>query len=309
MKFNSLTELQEHFRTGKMKELPVKLSIDGINFKQSHKRKDYDFIDIINGVEKPMVIYTLDPKTENKARYNEKHTNHDDPNSIQDTLVFVWAPTRLLLKPAIVKNLAKERINMVIVREAGDPNDDRDIGTKLEVVLSTFNANKPIDAKVDTGAEMCSMRVNNLKVNERQGVCSFNFYNKNITMSYDGFQSVKVGDAVENRPLVKFNVVVPTKDPNTQDIVVNNVQFNLNDVPDHQIVKGDEFRDLLLGMNFINAGKFRVVGSAQTTEDIDWNALQELFKDVEAPIEEGYELEGFEANKVRRAIELLKEII
>jgi hypothetical protein len=158
-----------------------------------------------------------------------------------------------------------------IVTEAGDPKDPRDIGTKIEIVLSTFNSNEPIDAKVDTGAEMSSIRVNNLKVNEQQGVCSFDFYKKNVTMGYDGFQAVKVGDKTENRPVVSFNVVVPTSDPNSQDMDVKNVKFNLNEVEGQQIIKGDGYMDVLLGMNFINAGKFRVVGRATsdaTTESV-----------------------------------------
>lgn len=153
-----------------------------------------------------------------------------------------------------------------IVTEAGDPKDPRDIGTKIEIVLSTFNSNEPIDAKVDTGAEMSSIRVNNLKINEQQGVCSFDFYKKNVTMGYEGFQAVKLGDKTENRPVVTFNVTVPTKDPNSQDMEVKNVKFNLNEVEGQEIIKGDGYMDVLLGMNFINAGKFRVVGRATQTE-------------------------------------------
>jgi len=161
--------------------------------------------------------------------------------------------------------VARIKADQKQINEVGDPTDPRDIGTKVEIILSTFNADKPIDAKVDTGAEMSSIRVNNLKINEAQGVCAFDFYNKNITMSYNGFQSVKVGDATENRPLVNFNVTVPTKDPNAKDMTVNNVQFNLNEVQD-KIVKGDDYMDVLLGLNFINAGKFKVVGKSTTMD-------------------------------------------
>jgi len=156
-----------------------------------------------------------------------------------------------------------------VVKEAGDPNDARDIGSKLQIVLTTFNSNEPIDAKVDTGAEMSSLRVNNLKINENQGACSFNFYGKNVTMGYEGFQAVKLGDKTENRPIVTFNVVVPTKDPNEKDITVSNVKFNINDVPDQEIVAGDNYMDVLLGMNFITAGKFKVVGRATQTEGVE----------------------------------------
>lgn len=276
----SITEFTKDFTKGKITELPETVTIGGIAYRITEAPK-YSMKEIAEG-KKPMVIYSLDPKAENKKKYDEVHKDADDEGGFQDRLVMVWALQRLAVRPVIAKFVSKGRMGMVMVREAGDPNDDRDIGSKIEVILSTFNHNKPIDAKVDTGAEMSSIRVNNLQVNERQGVCSFQFYNKKITMSYDGYQAVNTNERTENRPLVKFNVVVPTKDPNSKDIVVSNVQFNLNNV-ENRIVKGDGYQDLLLGLNFVNAGKFRVVGRAQPMEGINWDALQEMFEDVEVP--------------------------
>ena len=68
---------------------------------------------------------------------------------------------------------------------------------------------------------------------------------------------------------------------------LNIIQSNLNNV-EHRIIKGDGYQDVLLGLNFINAGKFRVVGRAEPMESTQWDTLREMFKDYELPLEEEF---------------------
>jgi len=136
---------------------------------------------------------------------------------------------------------------------------DNTIGYNVEVVLKGFNGNKPVPAKVDTGADLNSLHANNVEVTGK--TVSFEFGNKRITMPLSAHQSVRSADGgVEQRPVVKFNVEVP-KDGTDKDVLLNNLEFTLNDRT-HMADK------ILLGKNFIEQGKFSIVSDLDSPKDI-----------------------------------------
>ena len=270
MKFENLQELNKEFSKGKLKSLPEKISIDGIGYHFTNSTT-YPFDDVINEKNKPMMVYALDPDKENKEKYEEKHTDADDPKSFQDRLVFVWAITRLLVKPVIAKFVPKARMSMVMVKEANDANV---IGDVVEVRFTNFPQTVSIKGKVDTGALMSSLHADKFEINEKVGTVSFvskELSNNVITLPLQDRQAVKSADGgTEYRPVIALNIEV--SDKRLQDVL-----FNLNDRNnmDHQ---------LLIGQNILEKGKFLIDPTIQEGEEvIDWDMLQEEFKDIEIP--------------------------
>jgi hypothetical protein len=137
--------------------------------------------------------------------------------------------------------------------------NDNTIGYKVNVVLKGFNGNSELPAKIDTGADMSSLHANNVKV--KGNSVEFDFGDRHVTMPLNGYQRVKTADGgIENRPTVKFNVEVP-KDGTDKDTVINNLSFTLND-------RSEMADRILLGLNFIEGGKFTIVSDAADPQDI-----------------------------------------
>lgn len=141
--------------------------------------------------------------------------------------------------------------------------NDNTIGYQIPVILHGFNGNAPTNAKVDTGAEVSSLHANNVTVTNN--TVQFDFADKHINMPLAGYQSVKTADSgIEQRPVVKFAVTIP-KDGTDKDVTLNNISFTLNDRS-----KMDD--RILLGLNFIEAGKFTIASDADKPKKIAENA-------------------------------------
>ena len=270
MNFENLQDLKSQFTKGKLKDLPERVSVDGVEYKFTSSTV-YPLDDIISGKKKPMIVYAVDPNKENKARYDEKHTDADDPKSFQDRIVFVWATTRLTVRPVEVKFVSKGRMTQVMVKEATDQNV---IGDVVEVRFTTMPQSVSVKGKVDTGALMSSLHADKFDINEKAGNVSFlsKALSPNImTLPLQDKQAVKSADGgTEYRPVIALNIEVNGKR-------MPDVLFNLNDrnSMDHQ---------LLVGQNILEKGKFLIDPTIQEGEEvIDWDILQEEFKDLEIP--------------------------
>jgi hypothetical protein len=268
MNFDNLQDLKSQFTKGKLKSLPDEISVEDIKYKLSDSTS-YDFKDVIKDKKKPMVIYILDQKKENKEKYDEKHTSSDDAGSFQSRLVFIWAQTRLNIRPVDVKFVSKSRMGMVMVREANDQNV---IGDVVEVRFTSMPQSVTLKGKVDTGALMSSLHADKFEINDKTGNVSFlsKALSPNIiSLPLQDKQAIKSADGgTEYRPVIALNLEINGK-------LLQDVLINLND-------RNNMDHKLLIGQNILEKGKFLIDPSIQEGEEvIDWDMLQDEFKDVE----------------------------
>jgi len=124
---------------------------------------------------------------------------------------------------------------------------DRMVGITLDVSIRGINGDNPIRAKVDTGAQSCSLHASDIEVTTseitHQSQVKFKYEQYQYNMNVDGFQSISSADGgTTNRPFVKLDV-------NINDQYIPQVIFNLND-------RSNMDYPVLIGMNLIEAAKF-----------------------------------------------------
>jgi hypothetical protein len=265
MKFDNIQDLKTQFTKGKLKSLPDNISVEDIKYKLLTSTS-YDFEDVINDKKKPMMVYSLDSKKENKEKYDEKHTSADDTKSFQDRLVFIWVQTRLTVRPVEVKFVSKGRMGMVMVREANDQNV---IGDVVDVRFTSMPQSVTLKGKVDTGALMSSLHVDKFEINDKTNNVSFlskALSTNIISLPLQDKQAIKSADGgTEYRPVIALNLEINGK-------LLQDVLLNLND-------RSNMDHKLLIGQNILEKGKFLIDPSIQ--EGIDWDMLQDEFKDIE----------------------------
>ena len=110
------------------------------------------------------------------------------------------------------------------------------IETEKNVIILGINSNEPINGKIDTGAECCSLNAQDIKTKE--DVVEFTFKDSRYRMDLSNQHEIKTADGgSELRPVVSVSCKV---DGN----VYKDILMNLND-------RGD-LGDLLIGMNLID---------------------------------------------------------
>lgn len=138
------------------------------------------------------------------------------------------------------------------------------IGSQIELILLGFNSNRPIVAKVDTGASYCSLHGTDIEYSSRpygEGeLVSFTFEEQRYRMPVANKQSVQNSDGgITYRPVVQFSVSM-------NDKTFEEVLFNIND-------RSDMTHAILLGQNLLKQSRVLVdptlyMESASTIEDV-----------------------------------------
>jgi len=302
MEYKNIEEFETALKSGELDDLPDSVVIENVQYDLQDSSK-HSFLDTFKSTQKPMIIYRVNRKESNMERYNKVHENADSPGH-QDHMIILWEMIRMQLHPVAVKFVAGQRMGSAMVREAAK-KDNSVIGHKMPIILSGFNGDRPIKAKVDTGAEMCSLDANNLEWEPGNTTVKFEFGDRVVSMGCDSVGIRTADGGIEYRPVVVFDVRIPDGDDNPDnDTEIKKVQFNLND-------RSDMPDKILLGKNFISAGNFKVMiknpmGKEIENEDVeyDWDALQEIFKDIETPVFENVSI----SSKVQKAIDILNQI-
>lgn len=257
MEFASLDQLLADFRQGKIKNLEPELTVNGQSYQYKAEQR-----------------FTLKEMQDSKVKHIAVYQALSS-----DSLVFAWTLMEgMKIVPLGVKevkltteSIVSDRDRITKVRQK---YEDRMIGQTIQVVLSGLFQNEPLIAKVDTGASCSSLDAQDINIAQNSNgegeVVTFTFRNRKYRMLVQQHQAVSSADGgVKNRPVVKFTV-------RYREIVLQDVLFNLNDRD------GMEY-DVLIGLNFLQAGKFLVDPLKEAVSDDEWKLYQTLFEGEDAP--------------------------
>ena len=271
MEFNNLEEINTKFKEGKF-EFPPEMMVAGIAYKL-RSSSTHSVEDMLGG-KRALLIYTTAHKKEAKAA------------GLEQWVVFAWGfRPDLHLVPLDVKTTAMRRAHMMEAND-GEKNENH-IGDIVEIKITNLPASSIMKGKVDTGATICSLHAEKWKVdnNAVKFVCPELSPNV-ISVPLVDQQAVKSSDGgTEYRPVITLNIKINGK-------MLNDVQFNLND-------RGQMEFPILVGQNALEKGKFLINPrmNEEETDEIDWEVLQEEFKDSEIPEETNVDVDHFQQMK------------
>ena len=197
------------------------MKVGDVTYNTGHTSTHQRFSDLVLENNKVVIVYS-GPKENN-------------------WLMFLWGAHGNAVIPYDVRTTTQP------ITEAEDL-ESRIIADKVEVHFLNMPVSSSLVAKVDTGAEMCSLNAKDVQIDRQQGKVSFTapqLSNKRITMSLADQQAVKTsGGDTTYRAVVSMTLKVKGK-------VLKDVQVNLNDRSDMQ-------DPMLLGQNALQPGKFLI---------------------------------------------------
>lgn len=134
------------------------------------------------------------------------------------------------------------------------------VGLDVEVTLLNFNNNRPINGKVDTGADLCALHATDVKINN--GSVSFVFGGSRYSAKLsDTVDIVRAGDT-QKRSCVNFDVMINSNR-------VQNVKFTLSD-------RSGLDSELLIGKNLLSQSGLTIDPSiGESTIRLDYDYIQE----------------------------------
>lgn len=256
----NIMDVEKQFVGRQMSGLEPELTISDVLFRYSKTNK-VDFEGMINGSKKGYAIYMVHPNEKNMQKFKSQHTDTEDKHSIQNAMIFAWAKDKqsMALMPVATRFISQNRIMSATNRGLFEGNE---IGLSPDVIVIGVNDNQPIQAKTDTGADMCSMHVDSVQVDGDRVKFTVNGSTYNTPLI--NTMNVKQADSSgESRPVIKCNLSVG-------GTTVRDVEVNLNN--------REGMVPILLGKNFLQKGGFAI----KTEEaEIDWGAVDDLFEDAE----------------------------
>lgn len=292
MDFQNLEHLKALFVTGRF-PFPDEMTIAGIKYK-SNKTSDYSVEDMIEKEYKAMWLYVTAAREQSIAA------------ELNQYIVFLWAfRPDLKMVPYDVRTTSKARLNAPITEKTdnGDSVNVRKeqiVGDVVDITITSITGSKPIKGKIDTGADVSSLHADEWNINDgRVTFMSPELSENKITMPVLEKQAVKLSNgSMEYRPVIELNVKI-------NDQQLTGCMFNLND-------RGAMTYPILIGQNLLEQGGFMIDPSIDAGEDpnvemgenplmgkemntgtdmsedfeVDWEALQEEFKDDVIPSNE-----------------------
>jgi hypothetical protein len=241
--YKNLDHLEKSFVDGRF-GFEKEIVVNGIKFKRG-KASTYNILDMLSG-KKPYVIYAAPTDLNDKIKKTGLNSN----------IVLFWTIESLgRITPAAARTTTTARLPAQLVREE---NEKHSIGDTCTVqVLNTGNAH-PIDAKVDSGADICSIHAKDISTEDKRVTftCGHLSDKKCIANIVDTI-SVKNSDgAVEKRPVISLNIMIDKKHS------LKGIDFSLND-------REDMDYPILVGKNALNDADLLV--DVEPKEEIEVN--------------------------------------
>ncbi len=283
-KHEGLKQLQNDFIKQKNFTFDNDIDVDGVRYSLANS-SNHSMKAMAQDGAKGLIVYS--------TRYRELSRE----KGLSDMILFIWGMAKgsNALLPFLVAAIKKSTVwpktdaDIEKLRSQGQLIEDeakiniakeKIIGSTVQVFISNIPNGTPIEAKVDTGADISSIHADEWKVNNGQ----VTFINKEIsqneiTLPVLEQQAVKTSNGeVEYRPVVSLNVKV-------NNIPMSDVMFNLND-------RGTMTYSMLIGKNVLERGGFlidpkldeaAIISEEEMLAEIDMDALAEQFKDLEVP--------------------------
>jgi len=265
MEYKSLNQLQTEFKKGKF-EFTDSFSIQGLTY-IFHKATSNPFNEYVSDEKqptRPIITFTV----------SDEYADQIKEKELEQLIVFVWTLSeRKALVPSTVKTIQKPSEDLVSEKEETDENH---IGDVVDLYFTTFSGHKPLQGKVDTGADVSSLHVDSWEIHNKSG--KVKFINKTlstnvITAPLLDKQAVKSADSgIEYRPVIKANIRINGK-------LLTDVEFNLND-------RSSMEYPVLIGQNVLEKGKFLINPRLNEPHDEiresaePWKEIQESVTDV-----------------------------
>jgi len=218
--FDTITALKAAFVSGEF--IPIEpVKIGEVVYDTGHTSSHERFSDLVTENAKGVIVYE-GPKDNN-------------------WLMFLWGAHKNNVIPYDVRTTTRP------VFEAQDIQD-RIIPDKVEVHFLNLPVGGSLIAKVDTGAEMCSLHAEQIEIDRGKRTVSFvapALSRSRITANLTDQESVKTsGGETTYRPVITVTMKIKGK-------ILKDIQVNLND--------RSEMRDpMLVGQNALQPGNFLI---------------------------------------------------
>lgn len=273
MEYQSARQIDVLFRTGRLRELPDELSIAGIQY---HNRDNivYPIPKMLNENYKAFVVYS----STGTGKQNPNYQDLRDQGVLDEWLVLIWAITpalHILPARAVSTTAARAKPDMKTASDALAENANI-IPDVVGVRFNHFNRN--VEGKVDTGAHLSSLHVEKWEAVPGKDIVRFHsslLSNNTVQAHMISQVTIQTSEGTEIRPVVELDITINGKN-------IPNAKFNLND-------RSQMESKLLIGQNVLERGQFLVdpnkqqdhVDQMEGEEQVDWEQLQERFKDVQ----------------------------
>jgi len=218
--YATIAALKSDFVSGDFKpNEPVKVGT--VTYNTGHTSSHERFSDLVCENSKGVVVYS-GPKENN-------------------WLMFLWGARGNAVVPYDV------RTTTLAITEK-EEIESRIIADKIEVHFLNLPVASSLIAKVDTGAEMCSLNAKDVQVNRENKTVSFvapQLSNNRLTMNLVDQQAVKTsGGDTTYRAVISVTLKIKGK-------VLKDIQVNLND-------RSDMADPMLVGQNALQPGNFLI---------------------------------------------------
>ncbi len=257
--FESIEQLDQVFTTGRF-SLPEELTVSGIPFRLTRSYSN-DIPDMARSGKKDFVVYAINPNYKNEL----KGTN------LKEWIILVWAlDGTLSIRPARAATNTAARAQADIEKSTSIKESKHNIiPDSVSIKFTQFN--KSIKGKTDTGANLSSLHCEDWKVVSGKRMVEFRsslLSDNTIRTELLDQVTIKTSEGSEYRPVIALDVSINGKS-------MKGSKFNLND-------RSQMEDKILIGQNILEKGKFLVDPNIQQdrVESVDWDALQEIYKDI-----------------------------